>query len=262
LNKTDLNQVRIVLVEPAGARNVGSIARVMKNMGLSQLVIVSPECDPHCEDARHMAVHAVDVLEDAAIVLDLPTALQGCHRIAATVGRDGVLRSVETVRSVVPWLLGSQPELRACESAIVFGREDHGLSNDEMKYAQRLVTIPSHPDYPSLNLAQAVGICAYELYQASQDGAVSVGLAGPQLQESAAPFQMTEAFFLGLEEVLLAIGYLYAHTADSRMQKFRLLLARSVPSSHEMTMLLGILRQVKWAIQNDRDSRDLQDSPD
>jgi tRNA/rRNA methyltransferase len=168
--------------------------------------------------------------------------------------------------------LGMAPALRACESAIVFGREDHGLSNDEMKYAQRLVTIPSHPEYPSLNLAQAVGICAYELYQASQaqasqaqasqDGDVSVGLAGPQLQELAAPFQMTEAFFLGLEEVLLAIGYLYEHTADSRMQKFRLLLARSVPSSHEMTMLLGILRQAKWAIQNDRDLRDLQDSPD
>jgi tRNA/rRNA methyltransferase len=194
------------------------------------------------------------VLEGATIVPDLPTALQGCHRIAATVGRDGVLRSVEDLRSVVPWLLGAEPELVPCESAIVFGREDHGLSNDDMKYAQRLITIPANPDYPSLNLAQAVGICAYELYQASQGSQGSVVRSLDRSLESQsdepAPFQMTEAFCLGLEELLLAIGYLYAHTADSRMQKFRLLLARSVPSTLEMTMLLGILRQAKWALKN------------
>jgi tRNA/rRNA methyltransferase len=251
LSKMDLSGVRIVVVQPAGARNMGSIARVMKNMGLSQLVIVSPECDPHGEDARHMAVHAVDVLEGATIVPDLPTALQGCHRIAATVGRDGVLRSVENLRAVVPWLLGADPEAIPCESAIVFGREDHGLSNDDMKYAQRLITIPANPDYPSLNLAQAVGICAYELYQASQDmGDLGVQSLAVQSEEPIAPFQMTEAFCLGLEEILLSIGYLYEHTADSRMQKFRLLLARSVPSTLEMTMLLGILRQAKWALKN------------
>jgi tRNA/rRNA methyltransferase len=259
LGQVDLSRVRIVVVQPAGARNLGSIARVMKNMGLSQLVIVSPECDPHGEDARHMAVHAVDVLEGATIVPDLPTALQGCHRIAATVGRDGVLRSVEDLRSVVPWLLGGEPELIQCESAvesaiqsaIVFGREDHGLSNDDMKYAQRLITIPANPDYQSLNLAQAVGICAYELYQGSQDrGKLGVQSLALQSEDPIAPFQMTEAFCLGLEELLLAIGYLYAHTADSRMQKFRLLLARSVPSTLEMTMLLGILRQAKWALKN------------
>jgi tRNA/rRNA methyltransferase len=251
----DLSGVRIVIVQPAGARNLGSIARVMKNMGLSQLVIVSPECDPYGEDARHMAVHAVDVLEGATIVPDLPTALQGCHRIAATVGRDGVLRSVENLRAVVPWLLGADPEVIPCESAIVsaivFGREDHGLSNDDMKYAQRLMTIPANPDYQSLNLAQAVGICAYELYQGSQDmGDAGVQSLENQSEDPIAPFQMTEAFCLGLEEILLAIGYLYEHTADSRMQKFRLLLARSVPSTLEMTMLLGILRQAKWALKN------------
>ncbi len=252
--------VRIVVVQPAGARNLGSIARVMKNMGLTQLVIVKPECDPWGEEARQMAVHAADVLESAAIVPDLVTALEGCHRIAATVGRDGVLRSVETLRSVVPWLLGAEPALSPCESAIVFGREDHGLSNDDLKYAQRLITIPAHPEYQSLNLAQAVGICAYELYQSSQGSPAAADVeptaqsTGSTAQSTAqsddpiAPFQMTEAFYLGLEEILLTIGYLYDHTADSRMQKFRLLLARSVPSTHEMTMLLGILRQARWAL--------------
>ncbi len=267
LKRVDLKNTRIVLVEPAGARNVGSIARVMKNMGLTQLVIVNPECDPLGEEARMMAVHGLDVLESARVVPDLASALDGCHRVAATVGRDGVLRPVENLRSVVPWILGefgvlefhdrgtpaeTRGEMKGdLTSAIVFGREDHGLSNEQLKYAQRLVTIPSNPDYPSLNLAQSVGIVAYELYQATQD-LPSVKPGVKQRSESSepdAPFQMTEAFYLGLEALLLSIGYLHSHTADSRMQKFRLLLARAVPSTHEMTMLLGILRQSRWALE-------------
>ena len=279
LTHVDLRNTRIVLVEPAGARNVGSIARVMKNMGLMQLVIVNPECDHLGEEARQMAVHGIDRLESARVVPDLATALEGCHRVAATIGRDGVPRSVETLRSVVPWLLGENEGLEFHDrgtpaetnnefvgemdrerrgyftSAIVFGREDHGLSNDQLKYAQRLVTIPSNPDYPSLNLAQSVGIVAYELYQAAQDCPNARLMSQPIAQRSDpsaepdAPFQMTEAFYLGLEALLLSIGYLHSHTADSRMQKFRLLLARAVPSTHEMTMLLGILRQSRWALE-------------
>ena len=263
LRRVDLRNTRIVLVEPAGARNVGSIARVMKNMGLTQLVIVNPECDPLGEEARQMAVHAADLLESAKVVPDLASALESCHRVAATVGRDGVLRSVENLRSVVPWLLGASGVLEFHDrgtpaeisdeinpgliSAIVFGREDHGLSNDQLKYAQRLVTIPSNPDYPSLNLAQSVGIVAYELYQATQDWPDVRTIS--ERPEPDAPFQMTEAFYIGLEALLLSIGYLHSHTADSRMQKFRLLLARAVPSTHEMTMLLGILRQSRWALE-------------
>ena len=263
LKRVDLRITRIVLVEPAGARNVGSIARVMKNMGLTQLVIVNPECDYLGEEARMMAVHGLDVLESAWVVPDLAAALEGCHRVAATVGRDGVLRSVENLRSVVPWILGESGVLEFHDrgtpaegsdeinsgliSAIVFGREDHGLSNEQLKYAQRLVTIPSNPDYPSLNLAQSVGIVAYELYQATQDWPGVKQMS--ERSEPDAPFQMTEAFYLGLEALLLSIGYLHSHTADSRMQKFRLLLARAVPSTHEMTMLLGILRQSRWALE-------------
>ena len=284
LKRVGLRNTRIVLVEPAGARNVGSIARVMKNMGLTQWVIVNPECDHLGEEARMMAVHGADLLESARVVPDLAAALEGCHRVAATVGRDGVLRNVENLRSVVPWLLGEDAvlefhdrgtpdeasgEMQAYRdewhspgspgemqghliSAIVFGREDHGLSNDQLKYAQRLVTIPSNPDYPSLNLAQSVGIVAYELYQATQDWPdtrSSIAERSASSIEPEAPFQMTEAFYLGLETLLLSIGYLHSHTADSRMQKFRLLLARAVPSTHEMTMLLGILRQSRWALE-------------
>jgi tRNA/rRNA methyltransferase len=251
--------VRIVLVEPAGARNLGSVARVMKNFGLTTLVLVNPQCDHFSDEAMHMAVHAKDVLESAIVVPDLPSALVGCHRVAATVGREEM--QVESLRSVMPWLVPdlSQIPQTQIQSAIVFGREDHGLGNAELKYAQRHITIPSNPHYPSLNLAQAVGICCYELSQqdlltrSCQD---VIGFDSELAERSdtlaltidAAPFQLTNAFYLGLEELLLAIGYLHDHTAESRMNKFRLLMDRSVPTHHEMTMLLGILRQAKWAI--------------
>jgi tRNA/rRNA methyltransferase len=264
-----LEVVRIVLVEPAGARNLGSVARVMKNFGLTTLVLVNPQCDHFSDEAMHMAVHAKELLETAIVLPDLPSALVGCHRVAATVGREEM--QAESLRSVTPWLLpdwskiSQNPQtwglgaadLTQIQSAIVFGREDHGLSNAELKYAQRCITIPSNPDYPSLNLAQAVGICCYELSQ--QDSQNAAG-SEPELSKrfelqaetiEAAPFQLTNAFYVGLEELLLTIGYLHDHTAESRMTKFRLLLDRAVPTSHEMTMLLGILRQAKWAIAQD-----------
>ena len=245
-----LESIRIVLVEPGGERNIGSVARVMKNMGLRQLVVVNPQCDVRSEDARRMAVRAAEILDEAIVVTDLASALDGCHRIAATVGREET--QAESLRSVVPWLLPSNSDSSILNSqfsnsqfqtAIIFGREDHGLGRFELKYAQRLITIPSNPDYPSLNLAQAVGICCYELHQHLLEGEVS------PVAPMAAPFQLINAFYLGLEELLLTIGYLHDHTAESRMRRFRLLLDRAVPSVHEMTMLMGILRQMRWAIQ-------------
>ncbi len=246
-----LESIRIVLVEPGGERNIGSVARVMKNMGLRQLVVVNPQCDVRSEDARRMAVRAAEVLDQVLVVPDLASALNGCHRIAATVGREET--QAESLRSVVPWLLPSNSDSSILNSqfsnsqfqtAIIFGREDHGLGRFELKYAQRLITIPSNPDYPSLNLAQAVGICCYELHQHLLEGELS------PVAPMAAPFQLINAFYLGLEELLLTIGYLHDHTAESRMRRFRVLLDRAVPSVHEMTMLMGILRQMRWAIQH------------
>jgi tRNA/rRNA methyltransferase len=156
-----LANIRIVLVEPAGALNVGSIARIMKNMGLTNLVLVNPRCDRSSDEARQMAVHAVDVLETAQIVESIPTALAGCQQaIATTVRSRSVPIVLESPATVLPELL--VPNI---QSALLFGAEDRGLSNDELKYAQRFICIESNPDYPSLNLAQAVAICVYQLYQ-------------------------------------------------------------------------------------------------
>jgi tRNA/rRNA methyltransferase len=152
--------IRIVLVEPAGPLNVGSVARVMKNMGLHQLVLVNPQCDHLGKEARLMAVRAADILETAKVVESLPAALVGCVRAIATTGDDGrsLPTKLEDPADALPWLLEAP-------SALIFGPEDCGLTNAQLNRAQRLIRIPSSDAYSSLNLAQAVAICCYELYR-------------------------------------------------------------------------------------------------
>ena len=245
-----LANIRIVLVEPAGALNVGSIARIMKNMGLTQLVMVDPKCDRDSEEARQMAVHAGDVLENARIVGDLPTALAGCQKaIATTVRSRSVPIKLEPPSEVLPWLLTSDET----QSALIFGAEERGLSNEELKYAQKFICIPSNPDYPSLNLAMAVAVCTYELYQSwLKIGSNTGSIVASELRSTSnnADLQVLEGYYQDLEATLLEIGYLYPHTASVKMEKFRRLYNRANLKPEEVAMLRGILRQIRWAIDN------------
>jgi tRNA/rRNA methyltransferase len=250
-----LANVRIVLVEPAGPLNVGAVARVMKNMGLHTLVLVNPQCDPLGIEARRMAVHGADILEAAQQVSTLSAALTGCQRTIATTARVRSLSTqLEPPRAALPWLLE-----QSVTSALIFGPEDRGLSNLELNYAQRFVCIPASSDYPSLNLAQAVAVCCYELYQSvrqkSSDATAQTAienknlLSPPHSLNETAPIEVLEGYYEHLEAVLLKIGYLYPHTAPARMEKFRRLLNRAMPTTEEVTMLRGILRQTEWALQ-------------
>ncbi len=246
MNKNILSQVSIILVEPAGELNIGSTARIMKNMGLESLILVNPQCDPNSESARLMAVHASDILEEVIVVDSLEKALAGCHRAIATTARSrSVNTPLETPRSTLPWLLA--PNLK---SALIFGPEERGLSNIELAFAQRFVCIPANPEYPSLNLAQAVAVCAYELYQASEQASLPKSAIVP------AAIEQLEGYYQDLQRMLLKIGYLYPHTAESRMEKFRRLYNRNALSSEEVAMLRGIIRQVDWAIDLNRQKPD------
>ena len=239
MDETALSRIKIVLVRPLGALNVGSVARVMKNMGLTQLILVEPQCDHLGEEARKMALHALDVLEKAKVVASIPEALVGCQRAIATSARSRHLSVVpENSRTALPWLFGAD------SSALIFGPEDKGLSNEDLKYAQRFVQIPSSPAYPSLNLAQAVAVCCYELYQTCLENQELEVITN---QETAS-LDALELYYQQLESLLLKIGYLYPHTAESRMTKFRLLFNRAQPSANEVAMLKGIIRQMEWAL--------------
>ncbi len=308
MSSSVLQAIRIVLVEPAGSLNVGSVARVMKNMGLSYLVLVNPDCDHLGTEARQMAVHAVDVLERSRVVTTLPDGLRGCRRAIAATGRPwSPTITLEDPRDALPWLL--EPAAESDSMALIFGPEDRGLSNEELNYAHRFVYIPSNPNYPSLNLAQAVGICCYELYQCGRKQEVGTRsqesearkscrkdkqgkgneedkeLGSQRVQERttlspscsstpstsssstspfpipyspspisylpslpSAPLDELEEFYQRLEVLLLEVGYLYPHTVSSRMRKFRRLFNRAMPTSEEVAMLRGVLRQVGWAL--------------
>ncbi len=247
MNSEKLKQIKIVLVEPAGALNVGSIARIMKNMGLRQLVLVNPQCDPHGEEARLMAVHGRDLLKEARQVDNLAQALEGCQCAIATTARSRSLpTTLESPRSLLRTLLTNN-----LSSAIIFGRENSGLRNDELSYAQRFIEIPANPEYPSLNLAQAVAVCAYELYQATIQPEVEVIKNSTPPNPDIAPIDILEGYYQHLESVLLKIQYLYPHTVESRMEKFRRLFNRANLTEEEVAMLRGILRQTDWAIKDD-----------
>jgi tRNA/rRNA methyltransferase len=260
----------------------------MKNMGLHRLVLVNPQCDRLSDEARQMAVHAIDVLEAAEEVPTLLDALHGCQRTVATTGRSHTTLNItlEHPRSALPWLVAPsinpdiEPGLEQVqgqaysfeaieaigERALIFGREDRGLSNEELNYAQRHIFIPTSPVYPSMNLAQAVAICCYELYglldtqvhphakepsDQSMSRLSSVTAVSPTEAIDLAPQHALEGLYQHLEAVLLKIGYLYPHTAASRMETFRRLFNRAYLSEREVKMLRGVLRQMEWAAQRE-----------
>lgn len=251
MTASSLKNIRIILVEPAGALNVGSVARAMKNMGLEQLILVSPHCDRDSEEARRMAVHAGDILAEARIVESLSAALQGCHRAIATTARNRKRPlPLESPKTVLPWLL----EDKTLTSALIFGPEDRGLNNQELSLAQRYLEIPANPEYPSLNLAQAVVVCAYELYQLTLESPSPPHPVTPS-PPLPATLDSLENYYQHLERVLLAIGYLYPHTATARMEKFRHLFHRAALNSEEVALLRGILRQMEWAMESGSQKR-------
>lgn len=242
-----LENIAIVVVEPQGERNIGAIARAMKNMGLSQLILVNPQCDHQSLEAQKMAVHAKEILFTAQVVDCLSTALADFQRVIATTARERTLRSpLETPRQALPWLLEAN-----LKSALVFGREDSGLSNEELNQAHRFVRIPVHPQYESLNLSQAVAVCAYELYQTSVNSAVNT--ISPQI-ESTSPSSLAttaqlDGYYQHLEKTLLEIQVLYPHTAPNKMAKLRRIYQRAQLNGEEVALLRGILGQIDWLAQ-------------
>jgi tRNA/rRNA methyltransferase len=244
-----MSNMRIVLIETAGARNLGSVARVMKNFGLSELWLVNPQCDRQGDEAMQMAVHAPEILENAKIVDSLPQALVDCQRAIATAGRiDKGEMKVTNPPQGLSWLS------QVTTSAIVFGAEDRGLSNAEIQHCQQVIRIPVNPDYPSLNLAQAVGICCYQWQLLQENIQYPENLTSQIAQDliKSAPIDLatredTEACYQQLEAMLLKIGYVYPHTAVHRLRKFRQIFDRANLSPSEVAMLRGILRQVNWA---------------
>jgi tRNA/rRNA methyltransferase len=232
-------QLAVVLVEPSGPLNVGSVARLCANFDVGELRLVAPRCDHLGEEARRMAVRGGWLLEQARLFPSLSAALADCCRVVATSGR----RAGEPLP-----LLAPEPALRWLAQAngpcaLVFGREDRGLSNDELLQAGQLLTLGSGDAYASLNLSHAVALVLHSWHQG-----YSVGSC-PEVAALLEPSnrQGLEAMLGDAEALLLDVGFLHPHTAHARMAKLRGLLQRAQISSEEVALVRGMVRQLRWA---------------
>src|SRR5580704_7153677 len=168
--------VRIVLIDPSHPGNIGSVARAMKNMGLSELVLVRPRSFPHAE-ANALAAGADDILAGARIVTTVAEAISDCGFIAGTTSRPrSYYWEFTTPRDVAGRIVALPGENRA---ALLFGSERYGLGTDDLQYCNVLVRIPANPEYCSLNLAMSVQLLTYELFLAREQPHSQVQLELP-----------------------------------------------------------------------------------
>jgi len=235
----DSPDIRIVLVAPSHPGNIGAVARAMKNMALHELLLVQPKEFPHPEaSARASGAH--DVLGAARVVASLGEALEGCGFVAASTSRDRdqYFRVID-VRDAAVRILA---ESRRAPAALVFGPERTGLTNEELETAHALIRIPANPAYPSLNLAMAVQLVAYELFRAGAGDAAASAPAGPPLAGAQELARLYAHFAQVLEEIEFRDR---TQSGTHLMGRIRRFLQRAELDQNEVNILRGILTAVQ-----------------
>ena len=231
-----LENIRIVLVRPRGSGNIGSVARAMKNTGVRQLAVVG-KARSRSFWARAMAVHGRDILSNALSHETLREAVADCALVVGTTCRQGLYRA----HSRSPRELAGEIIAAAAigKVALIFGPEDHGLSNEDLKHCQLLINIPADPEYQSLNLAQAAMICLYEIYLAS---------LGEPMKETLplARAEDVERLYDRMRSSLVKIGFLDSQNPEHMLFAFRRILGRTRLEDRDVRILTGLFRQIEW----------------
>ena len=229
--------IRIVLVGTTHPGNIGAVARAMMNMGLSELALVKPKHFPH-KDATARASGAIGVLENALVVSSLREALIDCVYVAGASARP---RTIEWP-SMGPRDCAQRLLLESKEGkvAAVFGPEKSGLHNDDLDLCHTLLTIPTDPDFSSLNLAMAVQVLCYELHVAGTAD------AGPVSENDVPPATVAEMehFYTHLEQVMTDIEFLDTDNPRYLMRRMRRLFIRARPDKNEVNILRGLLTAI------------------
>jgi len=231
-----LDNLRIVLVRPRGSGNIGSVARAMKNVGAKELAIVG---NARTESfwAKAMAVHGRDILQAAKCYPTIREAIADCTLVIGTTCRAGLYRShSQTPRQVAPTIAAAA---RGGKVALLFGPEDHGLSNKDLEHCQLLINIPANPEYQSFNVAQAVVICLYEVYVASLTAVADDGLVRAQAED-------IERLFDIMRNALLKIGFLDSENPEHMLLAFRRIFGRTGLEDKDVRILTGMFRQIEW----------------
>lgn len=232
-----LDKLSIVLVEPQTPGNVGMVCRAMKNMGLRDLRLVKG-CRTDHSEARKLAVSARDLLDGALRFESLEDALADIEISVATTRRLGKYR--QEVMEPGELVAKLREKVGSGRAALVFGREDNGLSTDELALCRWQATIPTSDEYGSLNLAQAVLIFCYEVSRGVVPGAIVPS------REMATTGEMEELYG-HMEKTLLEIGFLDQANPKHLMRTLRRILARAELDTREISVFRGMMSQMEWA---------------
>ncbi|MCD6527659.1 MAG: RNA methyltransferase [Desulfuromonas sp.] len=234
----------VVLVEPQGPLNIGSVCRAMANFGFSDLRLVNPQTNHLGYDARLMAVKASVLLESAKVYSRLDDALTDCQYAFGTTRRFGRYRDRDDFLypdAAAETLVGFGPHV---QTALVFGREDCGLFTEELDLCQRFITIPTCDELPSMNLAQAVSLCLYELGKIRAVEREGEGGGAPAVD--LADNGDVEKMYSHMEKALVGIGYLDKENPDHILRVYRRMFGRSGLSARDVRVLRGLWRKVDW----------------
>ncbi|MCK5850845.1 MAG: RNA methyltransferase [Kiritimatiellae bacterium] len=236
-----LENIRVVLVGPLYGGNVGSVCRAMANMGISDLAIVNGR-NLNMNNASMMACHAGDILDNRSEYTDFAEAIKDCGVVMGATARTGLYR--HHAKNPREWAPKAVEVAQTGKVAIVFGREDNGLMNEELALCTQIIQIPTAPEYTSLNIAQAVIVCCYEIFMATNSFEPS------QEKSLEASSELRERMFRLWRETLLDIGFMKDDKADHMMMGLRRIFSRGSLTVDDIKILMGIAKQSAWAAKN------------
>ena len=238
-------RIKIILCNTTHPGNIGAVARAMKTMGLGRLLLVSPREFP-CAAATARAAGADDILADCLVYPSLAEAIADTRLVAATTARTRSIRWPEETPDSAAKILVEKARQRQ-DVAIVFGREQSGLSNEQLDLCNFMIRIPANPDFSSLNIAAAAQIVCYELHRCL-GGTDTRGVEGGVEEKAARQTVVSdnlERFYRHLEETLIQIQYLDPDNPGKIMRRLRRVFNRTEMDEEEYHILMGILTAVK-----------------
>ncbi|MBT8042562.1 MAG: RNA methyltransferase [Kiritimatiellales bacterium] len=237
-NNTILNNIRVVLVEPLFGGNIGAVCRAMNNNGITDLAIVNPRPETDWEDARKLSCNAREQLDARREFATLAEAVADCTVVAGTSARTGFYRDTAySPRGFAPMALESAKDHRV---ALVFGREDKGLFNEELALCTHIIQIPSSELYTSLNLSHAVYVCCYEIFCAA-------GVFQPAEEKAEeADSELRERMFAVWREMMIETEFTHEQKLEHMMMGLRRIFSRGKLTIPDCKILMGLARQSLW----------------
>lgn len=244
INTSLFKRLRFILVETSRSGNIGAVARAMKTMGFSDLVLVNPRFPDALTDPEAVAFAsgAQDILSGARIVGSIAEALEGCNYAAAVSARLREFSPPVTTPRAIAGQLAAGTELHA---AVIFGNERFGLPNEIVEQCNVLINIPANAAYSSLNLSQAAQVVAYECRVAALDAAGAAPAASAVgFHGDAASLAQVDGMYAHLEQALVAIDFLDADNPKKLMPRLKRLFSRTGLETEEVNILRGIARHI------------------